>query len=260
MKYPIFIPTKGRADCAALPRLLCQSGISYTLVVEPQDEVDYRRSFPGVDLLILGGNDRGIVFSRQSILDHARRGGYKWYWQIDDNIRGFHEVKAGRCVHALPETALLETERAVCFHQKIALVALQYQQFAWSSRKQYDWNRRAYCCVLTRTDTGINYRDGMDGKEDVDFMLQHFRAGWMSVTMNHWAMGKPTMGENRKGGLVELYRAGRDGDAARKLVALWPRWCSLVQKGDRLDAEINWKLIDRQMTALGYLPKGGVKG
>ena len=242
----VFIPTKGRAHVATIPSLLERAGVLHTLVVEPQDVVDYRTAFPNADFLLLEDDDRGIVFSRQSILDHARGIGLDWYWQIDDNIKAFYEVQNRRCVEVGVREALLAAERIANKHERVALVALQYQQFAWSAKKEYVFNRHAYCCVLTSTSTGKGYRPGTETKEDVDFLLQHLDSRWRSILVNRWAMGKPVMGANAVGGLAPLYKAGKNSDAARAITKLWPQYCTIVRKKRGLDAKIDWRAVDKR--------------
>lgn len=44
-RFPVYVPSKGRADCATTPALLDQAGVRYRLVVEPQEAEAYRAAF-----------------------------------------------------------------------------------------------------------------------------------------------------------------------------------------------------------------------
>lgn len=244
MVQPVYVPTKGRADIAKAPDALTRGGVTPTLVVEPQDEAAYAERWPTLPLLVLPENDRGIVYVRQYILEHARSLGQPWYWQIDDNIARFAQQSGKRGTTKAAGDALMVCEELVAKVPRLALCGLGLRQHVWAEPRPFVVNRGTICCVLTNTATGAGYRGGTDSKEDYDFLLQHLTRGWHSVVVNTWTIDKPGRGYAKAGGLVPFYAAKRDWQAAQYMVDLWPEYCSLQQKRGRVDVKINWAAID----------------
>lgn len=223
------------------------------MVVEPQEAEGYASVWPTAELIVLPDRDRGISFSRQWILDEARHRGLARYWQIDDNVKGFARVNGMSCQPCRPEEALRFAEELSDKSPRIALVGFEYQQFGWSAKRAWRWNARAYCCVLTRTDTGKDYDPATEMKEDVDFCLQHVAAGWATALVSQYVMSKPKIGDSGAGGLAEKYAERKDEQAAKALCAKWPGVVKLRRRDDgRLDASVDWAAFAR--------PTGGVDG
>jgi hypothetical protein len=246
-QYPIFIPSKGRAQYASAASAINGSStivpaIPFTMVVEPQEEKSYRLNHPLADILVLPKSDQGITYVRQFILEYARSKGFLKYWQIDDNISGWMVKLNGILQQVNPLYVLAQIEKATKDNPNIALAGTDYQQFAALNTQKHSFNTRVYCCALTRTDTGIDYRPETEMKEDVDFCLQHLSKGYKTMLFHEYAMKKPAMGKTKKGGLTDKYKAGLDLLAAERLCRMWPSIATLTQKGSRVDAKINWQL------------------
>jgi hypothetical protein len=47
-KYPLYVPSKGRADCCYTAEFLIRDQVPFRLVVEPSEEKAYRAQFPDV--------------------------------------------------------------------------------------------------------------------------------------------------------------------------------------------------------------------
>jgi hypothetical protein len=240
---PVFIPSRGRARFASTPRALKGAKVPFTLVVEPQEAESYRALWPDSRVLVLPENNRGVTYVRQFILDHARQHGIVRYWQIDDNIPQWFVKLQGQMQIVPPNYVLREMEKDAEREPRLALLATDYQQFAALASKDATQNTRTYCCVLTRSDTGIDYRPEVEMKEDVDFCMQHVARGWQTRLFHKFAMAKPPMGKTKSGGLVDKYKLGKDSEAARRLCRLWPEVATLIQKGERWDAKINWAAL-----------------
>jgi len=241
----VFIPTKGRHDCAAFPDLLRDEGLTFTLVVEPQDEASYRSVYPDAEYLVLPENDRGLWFSCQNILEYCRENGISRFWRVDDNVRGFYKTVKNKNVACEPIEALSYAESLASARPRIGVIGFQYKQFAWSAKKAYAFNRRVHCCVLVDSAAPANYREIAEGKEDIDHFMQCLTSGWATVVVNQYAMDKPVMGRNAKGGLAEWYRSGGHNDVAKVVVRLWPQYCYLIEKDLGLDVGFHWAEIDR---------------
>ncbi len=240
IKYPIFIPSKGRAINQPVSRMLKGMRVPHYLVVEPQDAKLYAKTCAWAKLIVLPKNNGGIAFVRQFILDYARKAEMPYYWQIDDNIKNFLVFIDKQGHNITPNVVLSEIEKLAEQDNSIALAGPDYQQFAAFADEICTANSRTYCCVLTKTDTGIDYDQELAPKEDVDFVVQHLLAGYKTLLVHKFAMAKPTMGNNSVGGNVEIYKAGKAELAARAINKKYPDISSLIKKDRSLDVRINW--------------------
>src|ERR1039457_6327466 len=91
--YPVYIPSKGRADCCLTANCLVRDEVPFYLVVEPQDAGSYESVFGADRVLVLPWDNPGSVIpARNWIKDHATAGGHKRHWQIDDNCHRFRRM------------------------------------------------------------------------------------------------------------------------------------------------------------------------
>ena len=126
-EIPIFVPSKGRPD-SSTARLLAEAGLAFTVVVEPQDERRYSR-WPTV---AIERNGQGIAYVRSWIKANAAS---DWYWMLDDDITAFYETASGRNKRVDAARAIRGAEKFFVQDKSVAQAALEYQQFAWSSKK-----------------------------------------------------------------------------------------------------------------------------
>jgi hypothetical protein len=237
---PIYVPSKGRPRARAV-ELLSEEQLPLTLFVESDEAEEYGRTFPGVRI---HERPRGLSLAdvRQYMLEHARAQGLERYWQVDDNIRGFGIVVRRKVVKAPAAHVLSAIEFGAAVHGA-ALAAAQYQQFGWCSPRPWSANRYAYCCVLTSTSTGIDYRRQFSGKEDIDFCLQHIAAGHATLLANWFVMMKPKPGSTR-GGQYDEFHGGNSKRAAEAVCHEWS-WCTklIVRSGNIPDVKVDWRKV-----------------
>lgn len=251
--WPVYVPTKARAGRPRTARLLAGAGVPWTAVVEPQDEHAYRAALgPAADLLVLADDDRGIPYARQAALDHARAAGHAWFWQLDDDIDRFYSVADGRCVPCPVDVALAGAQAALARVPRLAVGALEYQQFAWRARKPYALG--SYCDVAVCLDAGnprLRYRTGLVFKSDRDLCLAALAAGYATARTTRWAFAAPKNGSNPGGLAAEYARAGREAESSRMMCELWgPAICRPLTKPDgRPDVKINWSYFRRAPAA-----------
>ncbi len=247
--FPVYIPSKGRADTCSTARLLIDSGIRPMLVVEPQDQERYRELFTNSDILVLPCNDNGLPLARNFILDHARSIDCDWFWMIDDDVTWFSEVQGNKCVKSEASQVLWMASDLIQRSSSVAQASLEYQQFAWSAGGRVTEN--SYCDVVVAINVkrtkAIRYRDSVALKEDRDFTLQVLASGWNTNRLTRFAFSCPKNGSNR-GGLSPLYAInGREEQVGREMVRLWgSEVCRFNRKSDgRPDVKINWRFFKR---------------
>lgn len=240
---PIYIASKGRADKCLTAQMLQDDGVGFFLVVEPQDADKYSRAFPRVILIVLPQDNWGISFARNQILNHAHRGISDWVWMLDDDIKRFYHVKGDKCLPCPSHEALNRSEEVLKGVQNLAVGAMEYQQYAWSAKKNLAMN--SYCDVavfinLERT-AALRYRDKC--KEDRDLVLQTLSLGYDSARATRYAFSVPKNGSN-KGGLHDAYANGLETEWSKNMVKMWPGVCEHVTKKDgRRDVKIHWKKL-----------------
>jgi len=234
--------------------MLLAAGICPELVVEPQDEAAYRTRWPDVPITVLAANDGGLYSARQSTLALARERGQEWYWMLDDDVDELGTVQNRRVHPGDPAAVLAAAELGAM--PKVGGVALQYRQVAWKCRKPYGYNRSMDVCVLIHTTTGVDYDSAMGSKCDRDFALQHIMGGWPTVVCNWltfdtiYHMAQP----GGHGGCAEMYAKNADAFDARRMVAKWPGVVALVEKRGRVDAKVDWRLVDTFVEARNDQP------
>jgi hypothetical protein len=235
--YPIYIPSKGRPENTT-GQLLTQAELPFTLVVEPQDAPAYLKHWSEGRLMILPRDNQGIAYVRNQIIAQNKH----WYWMLDDDLTGFFETRNRRNVRITASIALGLAQQ-ITVGLGATQIALEYQQYAWSARREYVLN--GYCDVCVAIDGSkarlFRYRAEANLKEDRDFTLQLLSCGYRTARVSTVSFACPKNGTN-KGGLYDQYQAGIEREAVNTMVRLWPGVCFPQTKPDgRYDVKINWK-------------------
>jgi len=105
--FPLYIPTKGRADSLLTSKALDRMGVPHRLVIEEQEWPTYSAVVDHAKLLVLDkqyqrdydtfdnlgdSKSKGPGAARNFIWDHSIAEGYSWHWVMDDNIREFFRL------------------------------------------------------------------------------------------------------------------------------------------------------------------------
>ena len=112
-RFPIYIPSKNRADCCKTAQSLLEMGIDdFYIIVEESQYEDYLRYYESKNLLILPqrffdeyeveptfhdipNRSYGSGPARNFSHWHANQNGYKWNYLLDDNTHGFVRFAPG---------------------------------------------------------------------------------------------------------------------------------------------------------------------
>jgi len=237
---PIFVPSKGRPNASTI-RLLKESSLQFTVVVEPQDAERYADA----PTAVLEENNKGIAYVRSWIKQNAGKG---WYWMLDDDITSFYKTANGKSIRVDAATALLGSQKYFMGDESVAQASLEYQQFAWSSKKPVKYN--GYCDVAVCIHAGrtrfCGYREEVALKEDRDFTLQVLSCGYRTARVCAFSFAAPKNGSNAGGLQDEYAKVGNEASASLRMCQLWPGICSPLTKPDgRKDVKINWRAITR---------------
>lgn len=222
-RYPIYVPSKGRADRCLTARFLTNEGVPFRLVIEAEEEDAYRARFPHAELLVLPFSNAGSVIpARNWIKDHATAEGADRHWQLDDNIQDVRRLYRGKRIPCDSGVALRVCEDFTDRYTNIGVAGLNYQMFVTDvCPVPYYLNCHVYSCSLV--DNRLPFRWRGRYNEDTDLCLQVLSAGLCTVALNAFMAHKQrTM--VAKGGNTDALDYHNDGRLrmARALERQWP--------------------------------------
>ncbi len=247
-KYPIYVPSKGRADCCLTAKFLEKDGVPYKLVVEKQERKDYADRFGEDQILVLPFSNKGSVIPcRNWIKDHAAKAGHLRHWQLDDNIGQIRRMYKRKRIVCEAGIALRCTEQFVDRYENVAIAGLNYAMFAYGADAipPFYLNIRIYSCSLILNSLPNRWRGKYN--EDTDLTLQVLADGWCTVLMNAFLIEKKRTMTMKGGNSDELY-SKHDGrlKMSRALERLWPGVVKTKRRFDRPQHVVHdsWRKFD----------------
>lgn len=233
-RFPIYIPSKGRAESRLTAKALDNMSVAYKVVVEPQEFDDYAAVIDEESLLVLPFSNEGLHVTRNWIWDHAIEAGHEWHWQLDDNIDGFVRLHKNRKIKVVTGTIFYVIEEFVSRYENIGQAGMNYRFLGGDQRAQCPavyFNTRVYSCTLIRNDIPFRYRSFFN--DDTDLSLQILKAGLCTVLFQTFMANKrATM--TVKGGLTGHYTQDNGRlKMAEALVDLHPDVTTISQKWGR---------------------------
>jgi len=252
-RYPIYIPSKGRADAAFTARALARDGVPYHLVVEPPEASAYAAAFGHDRVLVLPFADLGLgsIPARNWIKEHAVAAGHKRHWQLDDNIHRFRRWFAGKRVHCDAGVALRVVEDFADRWTNVAVAGLNYTFFSQDQNGMKPHpvyiNVHVYSCTLVLN--ALPYRWRGRYNEDTDYCLQALAGGWCTALVNAFTCDKQATLTMRGGNTTTLYRGDGRLRMARALERNWPGVVSTIRRFRRPQHYVahNWTKFDTQL-------------
>jgi hypothetical protein len=223
-RYPIYVPSKGRAHACQTVKFLLRDQCPFALVVEPQEEERYASAFPTALRLVLPWNNGGLLAARNWIKDHATAAGYARHWQLDDNMTGILRWWRGKRLHCGAGVALAITEDFVDRYENIAVAGLNYKWLAHHNGRQphepFWLNVHVYSCSLILNALPYGWR--LRYNDDTDICLRVLADGWCTVSMNAFIVDKLTTMTVMGGNTTDLYQGDGRLKMARTLERMWP--------------------------------------
>ncbi len=205
-RYPVFIPSKGRAQAQKTSAALSSFGVDHYVIVErAQLEAYGAGKTSRAKLLVLPeryleeydvADDLGRSKSvgpgaaRNFAWDEAVRLGARRHWVMDDNIRHFWRYHRNRLIRMADGTGLRAMEDFCDRYSNVAMAGPQY--FMFVSRKSklppYVLNTRIYSCNLIDNAAPFRWRGRYN--EDTDLSLRMLEAGLVTVQFNAFLQWK----------------------------------------------------------------------
>lgn len=223
VKYPIYIPSKGRSHLHITTHTLDKCNIPYKLVVEPQDYDSYCKVHGPEKLVRLDQNDMGMWYVRNFMKKYSQEMGEEKHWQLDDDIEQFLIRKKGTTKN-IPVDALLcltIVEHCMDMFSNVAISGIGTNAYAFSKSKAVQINRLAYQCVLVDNSTDIQVR-AVGAASDWDYTLLSLEAGYCTLAFHHvMQQSAPTF--KNSGGCTDIaYTGNKRKTSYESFIKLWP--------------------------------------
>lgn len=246
-QYPVYIPSKGRADQCLTAKCLVKDGMLFHLVVEEQEHDQYAARFGEQNLLVLPFSNQGSVIpARNWIKEHATEAGYNRHWQLDDNIVHISRRWKAKRFYCDAGIALKVVEDFTERYKNIAISGLNYMMFAPDRKKQSPFvlNCHVYSCCLILNSLPNKWRGQYN--EDTDMCLQVLSEGWCTVLFNVFLIQKKWTMIMKGGNTDELYQDDGRVKMARSLERYWPGVVETKRRFQRPQHVVNnsWKKFD----------------
>ena len=257
-RFPLYIPTKGRADSRLTSKALTRMGVPHFLVVEPQEVDVYRRAAAGTTATVLPldmsykgryelCDNLGLTRStgpgpaRNFIWDHSIANGHAWHWVMDDNIDKFERLNKNTKIPCMSPAFWRAMEDFVLRYSNVAMAGPNYRMFA-PCREQtqpYTTNTRIYSCNLIRNDVPFRWRGRYN--EDTILSLDMLKARWCTVQFNAFLQSKLTTQTLGGGNTAEFY--AREGTVPKSVMlkVVHPDVTRLVMRFGREHHHVDYK-------------------
>jgi hypothetical protein len=233
-------------------------GVTYNVVVEPQDFDAYAEHIKKERLVVLPQNNRGLVYARNFCKDHAIEAGAERHWQFDDDVLMIRRLHKGYRIPMDSGLGLAIVEEFVDRYENIAIAALNHIGFlpcngsTQTKWKPFDLNARCYTAWLFWNKLPNRWRFRYN--EDTDMTLQVLADGWCTVMFNaiHMQTGPTNYGgkvTKKEGGQQAVYADDGRLKMARELERVWPGVVTTERKFGRPQHKVNknWAMFNTKL-------------
>lgn len=222
--YPIYVISKGRADCCLTAKFLIRDGVDFRIVIEPQEEEAYAKNFGKDRLYILPFANLGLggIPARNWVWEHAKASGAKRHWILDDNICWVYRRFKTRRFHCNSRYGFAAVEEFTDRYENIGISGMNYGMFVPDRQKikPFFLNVHVYSDLLILNDLPYRWRGRYN--EDTDLCLQVLSGNWCTVLFNAFSVQKMATMKMKGGNTAELYKGDGRLKMARSLERVWP--------------------------------------
>ncbi len=193
-RYPVCIPSKGRADCQTTGKILDRLGVTHFFCVEETEYELYCRCVGEKKVVKMPFHDigQGSVPARNFIWEWAKEREYKRHWVVDDNIASFYRCHNNRRLQVYGGGFFSAMEDFIDRYENIALAGPHDIAFVGDrspTLTPFLANSRIYSCILI--DTAMTYRWRGRYNEDTDLSLRVLKDGLCTILFRAFLMDKP---------------------------------------------------------------------
>lgn len=192
-KYPVCIPSKGRADCQLTGKALDRMGVSYKFFVEENEYETYCKFLGENKVVSMPFNNlgKGSIPARNFIWEWAKERGHKRHWTLDDNITSFARCNNNRRLCVRGGGFFRAMEDFVDRYENIAMAGPHHKGFVQDrsdSVGPYLLNSRVYSCILLDTTLEERWRGRYN--EDTDLSIRLLKKGYCTLLFRALLMDK----------------------------------------------------------------------
>lgn len=211
LKYPIYIPSLGRADNQLTVKLLLANGITnFYVIVEHNEKAEYEMrleqqhsiSIGRYNVLTLPKSNYGTSSpARNYAIAHSRKNGFRKHWQLDDDITKIYAHKKGKIAHQNVIDIMHQVEELDEEHHSSITGINTSASFLSQNEKDFNFNGSLTSIYLITNDS-FKFRGTM--LVDMDYQLQVLRVGKTTLRCNNFAFIFKTP-LKAKGGYYDIY-------------------------------------------------------
>lgn len=256
-KYPIYIPSSGRADTQLTSRSLDRMGVEHSIIVEPDEVPKYKKlSYPTATIIELDldyfkdyetFDDLGDTASygagpaRNYAMDLSIKDGHERHWVMDDNIRRFVRLHLNKKVDATDGGFFVPMEEFCDRYENVAMAGPHYEMFIFAKRRwePFTLNSRIYSCNLIWNK--LPYRWHARRNEDTLLSLAMLKDGWCTILFNSFLQGKVATQRMEGGNTSVFYDTEGTLPKSQSLVDLHPDVAKLSYRWGRAHHWVDYR-------------------
>lgn len=242
-KHPVYVISKGRWKTPLTARALTKMGVPFSIVVEPQEADEYRKSVQSGIVLTLPFSNlgQGSVPARNWVWEHAISIGAERHWILDDNIEAFNRLN--RNEKPVVETGAIfrAAEDFVSRYENVPLAGFNYYSFCKTTERlpPFYLNTRIYSCILISNSLEFRWRGKYN--EDTDLSIRVLKAGYCTILFNAFLAGKVCTMRMSGGNTDELYAGDGRRVMAESLVEQHPDVARVAWKFKRWQHHVDYR-------------------
>jgi hypothetical protein len=192
-RYPVCIPSKGRAALQVTGKTLDGLGVDYKFFVEETEEDQYKEALGEDRVVVMPFHDlgKGSIPARNFIWNWAKEREHKRHWVVDDNIYHFYRANLTRRIQVGGGGFFNAMEDFVDRYENIAMAGPHHSGFVkvgWTAHSPVLFNTRVYSCILL--DTNVPYQWRGRYNEDTDLSLRLLKDGYCTAVFCSLMMQK----------------------------------------------------------------------
>lgn len=265
-QFPIYIPSKGRAESRLTVRALEELSVPFYVVIEATEraayeavidparllELDpaYQAAYDTFDALGDVGKGRGPGPARNFAWDHSIAAGFSHHWVMDDNIRAFRRLHLNQKIRLADGTGFRVMEDFALRYRNVAMSGPAYMFFVHAQKPEPPMilNSRIYSCNLIRNDVPFRWRGRYN--EDTDLSLRMLKAGWCTVEFQMFLQEKQRTSAMLGGNTDEFYATEGTLPKSAMLVAMHPDVARLKWRFGRAHHWVDYRPFRRNALRL----------
>jgi hypothetical protein len=237
-RFPVYIPSKSRADVATTPGELDRMGVPYRLIVEGSQVDAYAARFGADRVLALPQSylddyptcdegrpaelGKGSGPPRNFAWDHSLSEGHEWHWEMDDNIMAFYQINRNVKLIAGDGSIFHAMEEFATRWRNVGMAGPEYDEFvpARQRRNPFSINRKLYSCLLIRNAVPLRWECRYN--EDVDIGLRMMKSGWLTLVFYTFLQDKGPTQRTTGGNTEGIYAQEGTLNKSKMLVTRHP--------------------------------------